>query len=816
MYYPLAVFTSVFALLPIVGNLAAETPAVLLEKAIHAEESAGDVNEAIRLYQQIVNDAQANRQYIAQAQYRLGLCLQKVNRLNEAQAAFDRLISEFPEQKELIAQARKLMPGPAFPEIVGCRIRETLSLRLEPPRPGWEKETPTREFTVSEYTIVNIKWDLDPALAAKTQSFALHVEDFGSYLPAASARSHEVGGPESKSGTSPGLKASSDSRDLTAGNYTIRIGAYDAKKKTFGVDGDHLIAVATAKLTVKPLPRTQINVSSIKPDGTIESRFVGQQTNDDLRDVTSNSFVNDDTINVTAMSDDDGRPLKFTTRHDRQRSSYRYEVTLNRPVPPGKPLLYANEITAGGGIRPVAGKPDEFQFHMKHWPSTGEPTRRIEIYRLPKGAELLETTPKDMARRTVNEHIELFVEKMIPAGGNILTAFRYRLPGAVLASRPVTATQPGIEPMKLKPATWSDGEVMRLRIRSEAGGEIGTVFYSSEAIKAGTKDAWRIESTMVIALVDMLQFTRVDAERDSFAPIAGRTYNSEIGDFRAEYGSSKVKLTTGTKDRSKSRDINLEQTAYDNEQAIYVIRRMPLAEGYHSTFPIFPVMGGSVLDCDIEVAAKEKVSVPAGAYECWKVMLAVTSGGARLLQHTLWFSSDAHQYLVKYEGDAVMELAEVLKRDPKSPAVFRNERLGVGMTAPPGWSFYSNPSPKGYMMSTYLLSPELKVWALLTVAPHGSVFDSARAAAQGDIETLKGFFKGYTVRADSWAEQKVAGLPAARYVADYQDEGKPMVEYRTYILGKSMVYWFVFRIEKNEFDDAKAELDRIVDGFTGK
>jgi len=119
-------------------------------------------------------------------------------------------------------------------------------------------------------------------------------------------------------------------------------------------------------------------------------------------------------------------------------------------------------------------------------------------------------------------------------------------------------------------------------------------------------------------------------------------------------------------------------------------------------------------------------------------------------------------------------------------------------------------------MSTYLLSPELKVWALLTVAPHGSVFDSARAAAQGDIETLKGFFKGYTVRADSWAEQKVAGLPAARYVADYQDEGKPMVEYRTYILGKSMVYWFVFRIEKNEFDDAKAELDRIVDGFTGK
>jgi len=40
-----------------------------------------------------------------------------------------------------------------------------------------------------------------------------------------------------------------------------------------------------------------------------------------------------------------------------------------------------------------------------------------------------------------------------------------------------------------------------------------------------------------------------------------------------------------------------------------------------------------------------------------------------------------------------------------------------------------------------------------------------------------------------------------------------MVEYRTYLLGESMVYWFVFRIEKDKLDSNKDELDSIVNSF---
>ncbi len=778
--------------------LRAESPAVLLQKGIQAEESAGNLDEAIKIYRQIIEEAKTNREYVAQAHFRLGMCLIKAKRDKEAAEVFEKLIADFPEQKDLIAKARKQLPTPAFPDIVGCRLRETISLRLEPPKPGWKDATPTKSFTVYEYTILEIKWDLAPELVKKTFVVETAVEGLGSTNTNAAPRSsEEFGRPEPGSTYRPGL---------TAGERMIRVVAYSGTK-----DDDHVVAVATANLIVKPLPRTQISINDIKANGVIEFRFVGQFLNEGVRDVTTNGFSNSDFINVTGMSDDAGRPLKFTVRHDKR--MFRYEVTLNEPVPPGHPILMAHEGTAGV-VQPVAGKSDEFRFYMKHWPSTGEPTRRIEIYRLPRGAELLETTPKDMPRRVENDRIELFVEKMIPPGGNILTAFRYRLAGARLASRPATITQPGIQPLKLKPATWSDGEVMRLRLTSTAGPEIGTMIWSSEAIKVGTRDAWRIESTMVIPMLDMLQFTRVDTERDSFAPIAGRTYNSEMGDFRAEYGTNKVKLTAGTKNGQTWRDIDLEQTAYDNEQALYVIRRMPLAEGYRSTFPIFPVMGGSVIDCEIEVTGKEKVSVPAGAYDCWKVMLAVSSGGVRVLQHTLWFSADGHQYLVKYQGDALMELAEITRKDLTTPPVFENKELGIRLTAPAGWAFYSNPSPRGYKMNTYLLSPELKAWALLTVAATESAFASPREAAESDVATLKGFFKGYTPRADSWKELKVGGLPAIQYVADYEDEGKAMVEYRTYILGKSMTYWFVFRVEKDQFDGCRQELDAIVDSLT--
>ena len=91
-------------------------------------------------------------------------------------------------------------------------------------------------------------------------------------------------------------------------------------------------------------------------------------------------------------------------------------------------MEYVSEGTMDGLVKPVSGSEGTFQYYMKHWPAAGQPTRRVETYLLPAGAELISTIPEDMERRTKDGRIELHVEKMIPSDGSITTSFQYRLP----------------------------------------------------------------------------------------------------------------------------------------------------------------------------------------------------------------------------------------------------------------------------------------------------------------------------------------------------------------------------------------------------
>lgn len=97
--------TLVFGVLAPLSSLQAESPAVLLEKGIYAEQTKGDVDAAMAIYKTILADAKANRPFLAQAQYRLGMCLLKKKKPTEATAVFQELITKYPEQKALVAKA---------------------------------------------------------------------------------------------------------------------------------------------------------------------------------------------------------------------------------------------------------------------------------------------------------------------------------------------------------------------------------------------------------------------------------------------------------------------------------------------------------------------------------------------------------------------------------------------------------------------------------------------------------------------------------------------------------------------------------------
>jgi carboxyl-terminal processing protease len=88
----------------------AAPPAELLEKGIYTEETKGELQAAIQLYQQIVDDPQAQRGLVAQAQLRLGLCQLKLGNKPQAISAMDRLTREFPDKDALMSVVGQQMP----------------------------------------------------------------------------------------------------------------------------------------------------------------------------------------------------------------------------------------------------------------------------------------------------------------------------------------------------------------------------------------------------------------------------------------------------------------------------------------------------------------------------------------------------------------------------------------------------------------------------------------------------------------------------------------------------------------------------------
>ncbi len=78
---------------------------VLFEKALALEEAQGRLQEAIALYQKIVDEA-GDKALAARAQLRIGICHQKLGR-KEALAAFQKVIDNYPDQVATVRLARE-------------------------------------------------------------------------------------------------------------------------------------------------------------------------------------------------------------------------------------------------------------------------------------------------------------------------------------------------------------------------------------------------------------------------------------------------------------------------------------------------------------------------------------------------------------------------------------------------------------------------------------------------------------------------------------------------------------------------------------
>jgi len=107
---------AVVAMAAVLGVLpgSAQNASDLLQKGLHLQEAAGDVDGAIVFFRQVVNSASAtNKPLAAQAQYQLVLCMLQKGDRAAAEKELAALENNFPSMPDLIEKAKKLIPGSA-------------------------------------------------------------------------------------------------------------------------------------------------------------------------------------------------------------------------------------------------------------------------------------------------------------------------------------------------------------------------------------------------------------------------------------------------------------------------------------------------------------------------------------------------------------------------------------------------------------------------------------------------------------------------------------------------------------------------------
>ena len=100
--YPALIIATALAL---ASPMRAQSGHELFQQALSKERAEGKLQEAIALYQRVVEAASSDHALAARALLQLGRCYEQLGN-TEARAAYERLIARYPDQTDLVAQAK--------------------------------------------------------------------------------------------------------------------------------------------------------------------------------------------------------------------------------------------------------------------------------------------------------------------------------------------------------------------------------------------------------------------------------------------------------------------------------------------------------------------------------------------------------------------------------------------------------------------------------------------------------------------------------------------------------------------------------------
>jgi hypothetical protein len=378
-----------------------------------------------------------------------------------------------------------------------------------------------------------------------------------------------------------------------------------------------------------------------------------------------------------------------------------------------------------------------------------------------------------------------------------------------LPAPPVAAEPEGPEPgTALLPAPWEDGELLRYTLSAPNHGVVGDMTFSMTSMTVKGRAAWRIENRFLAPGAEIGKLSWVEAEAETLRPIRALLRHSQLGTARIEYfGDERRMMLNRPGEDPEPLDHKIAGEVFENEQALQILRRLPLEPGFEHTL-VFAGRPGTIASALIRVRGRESITVPAGTFDCFRLTVSLPPH-----EETHWISADEHRYPVRVDNpQAVIELREITRLH-RGPRTLKSERAGFELTVPEGWDAFESAFSFGFPELVFqLFTPEMRAGVLLCVAGLDAA-PSAAGLARKDAEIYRSRRESYALREASWTEREVAGHEAVSFVADLEMGTVAYAEYRVYVKGPSRYYWFVFRDRKEHLEERLGEFEGIVSGF---
>lgn len=368
-------------------------------------------------------------------------------------------------------------------------------------------------------------------------------------------------------------------------------------------------------------------------------------------------------------------------------------------------------------------------------------------------------------------------------------------------------------PINLIANPWNSGEVMYHKLYQQNGGEIGTVVYSiKNSMKNGIK-TFDITTSEIIPVYPFAKHTGVTVNRNNMNPISSFTKIGTKSYWKAHYNGNKIKYSSNVRGKKTDNETTVELPIFDNEETIYLVRRLPLKVGYTDSALVFANTNGMYVKGALKVTAIEEIETELGTFSCYKAEVSSSFQGDKNFEQTIWISSDKNRYVVKVKnGKNTLKLSKVTNLENEKSPVISDERLDVEVNLPENYNYYNSLTTNRYKSVYQIFTPKTMAWCSIHSNDKKKNDLTNKQIVDSEVKMFKKWFKKFKVRDDSWSTGNVNGIPVIKYVVDVKSNYDPMAmtEYVCYYFTEDMIHLLVFRSSKESFSKDKSEFEKVI------